>query len=144
MLGAIACTAGILRLWSSPPVIPWLDNKVLIWACAIVGFWAVTVAVNEGRRIYRRSVARNRLGELYRKGQSLILIFASPDADADRQAHEWIDETRALMREYLDDSYVSRFDVLYSRLAVDRIQHGEIVQRLEKLDGFIHELQVSS
>ena len=146
MLGAIGCTAGILKLWSSSaPLVPWLNNRILIGACAVIGLWAITVAVNEGSRIYKRSVARKKLGSLYQQGQRIYLMFSSPLVeDRDKLAFTWIKAVESVIRGYLDDSYISRFDVPYPKELDGKIHHAEIFQRLESLEEFMHELQIAS
>jgi hypothetical protein len=141
MLGATACTAGILRLMGAP-ILTGLSNRVLIVACTIVGLYAIVVAINEGRQIYRRSMAKTLLTRLFNEGRTFTTDFSKPLSQEDSQsARDWVDRVNKCLRSYLDESYAMRFNVQVHFIMKDNsMAIGEIQQRTEKLEEFLQEL----
>lgn len=137
IMTTVALILGVLSLASDPP-----SKKILV-VCGIIGVFGLLAVIYEVRRLYRLDMARIFLSRLLAEGKAITMeVGVSKGARTEALLGQWCSEVEAVLRKYLDESYVVRFH-LGGSLAQDpaSMTPWKNWHRLETLAQFLRELR---
>ena len=141
MLTGAALIVGILHFLGPNQMV---STGTLIIVSAVVAVVALSVSINEGRRIYKRTVAQKMLTTFYDEGREFIRDQSQPVSEQlDRNARDWISRVETCLSKYLGQSYVLQFRIHGNKTIMNDmslLQWWEIQGRVEKLEKFLSEL----
>jgi hypothetical protein len=140
-MGALALSVGVLTYADRVAKGHEWPFLIIVGLIALVGLAAVMYRAS---RVFGLSRARENLADLLVEGRRLVRTGEAMTPELDREIRNWCDRVEGVLRKYLDEGYVLRFQVQGPRVGTpdpSLVQVWELQGRLQQIEEFLKELK---